>query len=1019
MKKKLLLIIGMFLFVTNAHALSFNVNVTNIEDKGSGSLGTIKKIDLENREVDAFFDEIGAEINFDVTVTNLGDRAGTLREITVTGTSENFEYTTNLPEGGLAIDGNGANTITITGRVKDGATNGKTSSEIKIKYNYDEGSCPEGEILSDDESMCLCPTGKVRTDSGTCEEPSKPIECEKDEVYNTEKKICEKKVVPAVPNNPKTLDNIILITLLFFVSGLGIYAVMFKRFKTNKKRVAAGVITGVATLGLSFTVLASVFGLDNLLSAIINPITKSKEITIKVNEEIDLIETWDGECSLDVSELTPDNIFQGGTGTESDPYQVKTAEQLSCFAKSVNNGTTYEGQYIKQTKNIKLNDNLNNQATNGDLSNAHVWISAGHRYYDDNLGQNVIKTFKGQYDGDNKIISGLYLTDASIPATYGFKGLFGHATNATFKNIELSDVYVNTTFSVGALLGFGYKTIVLDNITTYGTMLATGRDGAGLVSNFDGANTGSLRIENSTNNINLTCGASCSGVIHRVEGIPESAEPNVILRNVINNGNIVYNSSSSGEAGIFGYMCSSAYGNILIENCGNNGTMTAINGADDDGGILGWITGTKIVVKNSYNTGDFVGFDTSGHSGGLIGRADATTVLIDNSYNSGDFLSDIYPDGYTSGSGRDYLGGIIGYTYGALTITNSYNTGDITVDAAYTAGLVGNASTGSSMENCYNTGKITGYGYVGGLVSNFIGTINKSYNKGNLHIMGGPRSGGIVGWGGASVYNSYNEGNILVTSEGGQHGGICANECPEIKNCYNKGDILAKNYGTNIAGIAGQGNNITNVYNSGTVTYEAPSDASNADVSGIASSGVISHAYNLGSVMIYQNGNREVLYMAPAVYGSGIAYNATVSDSVNKGSVIIIVNEPYTYEHEFSLSGITTGLTTNSFNAGELKIDDSALTTKLSEDGLPHVYFIGQINRNNLESTGNKFNTTSEGKALGCVGVWPGCTEAVSNNIGIYTDEEAPDILSIINGDNAFNDELDEDGLPTLKVFNQ
>ena len=128
---------------------------------------------------------------------------------------------------------------------------------------------------------------------------------------------------------------------------------MFKRLKTNKKRVTAGVITGVATLGLSFTVLASIFGIDNLLGAIINPITKSKEITIKVNEEIELIETWDGTCELEAAALTPENIFEGGSGTEEDPYQIKTAEQLGCFAKSINNGTLYQGQYVKQTKNIK------------------------------------------------------------------------------------------------------------------------------------------------------------------------------------------------------------------------------------------------------------------------------------------------------------------------------------------------------------------------------------------------------------------------------------------------------------------------------------------------------------------------------------------------------------------------------------------------------------------------------------------------------------------------------------------
>ena len=89
MKKKILLILMMFLFVTNVKALTFNVDVTNIEDKGSGSLGTITKIDIPNKEVDALFEDIGAEVKFSVTVTNTGDRAGTLRSIDVTGTNDN------------------------------------------------------------------------------------------------------------------------------------------------------------------------------------------------------------------------------------------------------------------------------------------------------------------------------------------------------------------------------------------------------------------------------------------------------------------------------------------------------------------------------------------------------------------------------------------------------------------------------------------------------------------------------------------------------------------------------------------------------------------------------------------------------------------------------------------------------------------------------------------------------------------------------------------------------------------
>ena len=39
MKKKILLFILMFAFMTNVSALTFNVDVTNIEDEGNGTLG--------------------------------------------------------------------------------------------------------------------------------------------------------------------------------------------------------------------------------------------------------------------------------------------------------------------------------------------------------------------------------------------------------------------------------------------------------------------------------------------------------------------------------------------------------------------------------------------------------------------------------------------------------------------------------------------------------------------------------------------------------------------------------------------------------------------------------------------------------------------------------------------------------------------------------------------------------------------------------------------------------------------
>ena len=1050
MKKKMLLIIMMFMFITNVNALTFNVNVTNIEEEGNnGTIGSIEKIDLENKELDVLFQDIGDEVSFSITVTNTGDRAGTLRNIDITPGNDKIEYTTSLPENGLAINGNDTNKVIVTAKVKEGAVNGKTTSEIKIKYTYDEGSCPEGEILSEDESMCLCPEGMERNEEGICVKPEKKIECADDEIYNETKKICEKKVIPTPdkeddkptpkpinPSNPKTLDNIILITLLFFVSGLGIYAVMFKKLNTNKKKVTAGVITGVITLSLSFTVLASVFGLDNLLSAIVNPITKSKELVVKVNEEIDLIETWDGECSLDVSELTPENIFQGGTGTESDPYQVKTAEQLSCFAKSVNNGTTYEGKFIKQIKNIKLNDNLNDQATSGDLSNAHLWISAGYQDYDSSTSTSIVRTFSGTYDGDNHIISGLYITDNSAPNYQ--KGMFGHATNATFKNMVLSDVYMNSTYNTASLLGCGSVSLIVDNITTYGSANLGGYS-AGVISRFEGSNSdnGYLKISNTTNNININANGSSSGIIHSVSA-KNTAEPNVILENVTNNGSLVVIPTPSG--GVVG----SIGGNIKIDNCHNTGDFTFDSNRNGSmiGGIIG-SAGGKITITNSGNSGDWSGMNEIAQSGGIIGTLSGCSDLYaENVYNSGDLLYvNAYLEGGVKPNGRSqsYVGGLFGYaaTTNSFKIYNSYNTGKISGILVYGAGLVGYAKSQNDaevlIENCYNLGDIVGASYTGGLVGYFKGTVNKSYNKGTVTNFGGSRAGGIVGWGETYIYNSYNEGDIINTAENGnQIAGLCPQDCYEIKNSYNSGNVISYYSGMQIGGIqalsAPRGVTvIENVYNSGNIIYmdqPKPSGARTdyADMFGIANGGSdfsISNVYNVGDIIVHQNNTG-----ADNPRLAGISTYGTVTNAVNTGSITLVVDQPYSTNKYMYLGGISSmGASVNGFNAGKVSVDDSALDHSIYDEefnGKKHQIILGEITGNGRNgSSNNKFNTNPNGKALGCYGVdgWTSCTLEIYEATGTYTTEEAPDILSIINGDDAF--EIKEgETLPTLKALN-
>ena len=127
-------------------------------------------------------------------------------------------------------------------------------------------------------------------------------------------------------------------------------------------------------------------------------------------------------------------------------------------------------------------------------------------------------------------------------------------------------------------------------------------------------------------------------------------------------------------------------------------------------------------------------------------------------------------------------------------------------------------------------------------------------------------------------------------------------------------------------------------------------------------------------------------------------------------------------KHLIQLNGISYNGATNCFNAGKIEIDDSALTTKIREDGLSHRIQIGQITEDKWSGTGNKFNSDPNGYATGCMtetNPSSSCTLENSLSVGTYTTEETPSILSIINGDNAFNRDLDEKGLPTLKAFNE
>ncbi len=124
-------------------------------------------------------------------------------------------------------------------------------------------------------------------------------------------------------------------------------------------------------------------------------------------------------------------VFASGTGTESDPYIIETADQMSAFAASLGEKLNYSGYYIALGADI-------------DLSGAD-WTPVG-------LGQ---YGFAGTFDGMGYTIRGMHLGTADTPAAMDgdqpYFALFGVLERtAVVKNVHLTEVFVNATCPVSS-----------------------------------------------------------------------------------------------------------------------------------------------------------------------------------------------------------------------------------------------------------------------------------------------------------------------------------------------------------------------------------------------------------------------------------------------------------------------------------------------------------------------------------------------------------------------------------------
>ena len=286
-----------------------------------------------------------------------------------------------------------------------------------------------------------------------------------------------------------------------------------------------------------------------------------------------------------------------GAGTQENPYQIGTAEELFWFAGLVNG--TLEGVEKDTDAWAELTADIT-------IPEGQTWTPIGV-YITSSSSR-----YTGTFDGQGHTIDGLVVNNPNTPCQ-GFVGRMDEG--GVLQNLTL-DVGCSVTggYSVGGFCGQNNGTI--QNCANRGTVLGnsdvgglcgcnygdplTGCTNAGTVTgsgNYVGGLCGDSNsaIQNCTNSGAVTGGNSVGGLC----GITSS------LTNCTNTGAVSGNSSVGGLCGSCGV--------VTLANCANSGTVL---GNSDVGGLCGSCGGGNLA--NCYNTGKVTG---SSNVGSLCGNS--------------------------------------------------------------------------------------------------------------------------------------------------------------------------------------------------------------------------------------------------------------------------------------------------------------------------------------------------------------------------------------------------------------
>ena len=145
-----------------------------------------------------------------------------------------------------------------------------------------------------------------------------------------------------------------------------------------------------------------------------------------------------------------------GAGTEADPWIILYPSQLDLLAKRVNSGTSYAADDTHPDGYFfMLGDNIT--YSYADLAEGESNYSA-IGFYDKQA--NAMRYFCGNFNGDNKTVSGIRINKLGKTNEDYYQGIFGLlGEGGVVQNVKLSDAAITAYESAGGIVGQSLGTV--------------------------------------------------------------------------------------------------------------------------------------------------------------------------------------------------------------------------------------------------------------------------------------------------------------------------------------------------------------------------------------------------------------------------------------------------------------------------------------------------------------------------------------------------------------------------------